>query len=398
MQHSERLALPEVDPISASHSLLVARHVSEKIAAADGCISFAEFMHEVLYAQGLGYYSAGALKFGAGGDFTTAPEVSALFGHVLARQCAPVLAEVRANHGQASILEFGAGSGKLATDILTRLNELDALPDSYSILEVSPDLRERQESYINATVPELASRVTWLAHLPAEHHGVMLANEVLDALPVERFMRRAEHIAQLCVALEDDRFTIVERQAPPPLAAAVQAIEDDLGQALPAGYVSEANLAASAWIADIAVSLRSGMAFLFDYGVSRHEYYAADRSDGWLRCHFRHHAHSDALILPGIQDITAWVDFSAVASAGIDNGLDISGYVSQAHFLVNGGLADELADFTELAPDAQLKLSAQVKLLTLPGEMGENFKCLGFSRALHASPSSFAVADRTFSL
>jgi SAM-dependent MidA family methyltransferase len=398
MQHSERLMLPKVDPISAQHSLLVAAHVAEKIAAANGCISFAEFMHEVLYARGLGYYSAGASKLGADGDFITAPEASSLFGRVLARQCAPVLAEVRAKHGEASILEFGAGSGKLAVDVLTRLNDLDALPDSYRILEVSADFRERQQAYINDTVPQFASRVSWLDHLPDEHDGVMIANEVLDALPVERFVRRAEHVAQLCVALEDDRFTIVERQASPSLASAVESIEADLGQPLPAGYVSEVNLAASTWIADIAATLRCGMALLIDYGVSQREYYAVDRSDGWLRCHFRHHAHSDALILPGIQDITAWVDFSATASAGIEHGLDIVGYVSQAHFLVNGGLAEELADFTELAPDAQLKLSAQVKLLTLPGEMGENFKCLGLSRALHVSPSSFASADRTFSL
>ena len=329
---------------------------------------------------------------------TTAPELSSLFGHVLARQCAPVLAAVRKNHGQASILEFGAGSGKLAADILTRLNELDALPDSYMILEVSADLRERQESYINGAVPELASRVVWLAQMPRQHCGVILANEVLDALPVERFVRHADRVAQLCVCAEDGQFTIVEREAPAPLTVAVTAIEKDLGQPLPEAYVSEVNLAAAAWVADIAATLRAGMAFLFDYGVSRHEYYAPDRSDGWLRCHFRHHAHSDALILAGIQDITSWVDFSAVASAAIDGGLSIGGYVSQAHFLLNGGLADELANFTKLAPAAQLQLSAQVKLLTLPGEMGENFKCLGLSRALDDPPASFATADRTFSL
>ncbi len=398
MQHSPQPMLPEVDSISAAHSVLVARHVREKIAVAGGSISFAAFMHEVLYAQGLGYYSAGAAKFGPDGDFTTAPEVSSLFGHVLARQCAVVLAEVRMNYGEASILEFGAGSGKLAADVLTRLSELDALPDSYRILEVSADLRERQESYIQSVVPELASRVTWLDQLPDEHRGVILANEVLDALPVERFIRRADHVAQLCVSVEDDQFTVVEREAPASLAAAVDEIEKDLGQVLPDAYVSEVNLAATAWMADIAATLGAGMAFLFDYGVSRHEYYAPDRSDGWLRCHFRHHAHADALILPGIQDITSWVDFSAVASAAIDSGLSITGYVSQTHFLLNGGLADELADFTELAPAAQMQLSAQVKLLTLPGEMGENFKCLGLSSALDSTPPSFATADRTFSL
>ncbi len=398
MQHSTQEMLPEPDPISAAHSLLVARHVSARIKAAGGLISFAAFMHELLYAPDLGYYNAGAAKFGPDGDFTTAPEISSLFSYVLARQCAPVLAEVRKLHGSASILEFGAGSGRLAADVLTRLRDLDALPDSYQILEVSADLRERQELHISRAVPDLASRVTWLAQLPDAHRGVIIANEVLDALPVERFVRRAGKVAQMCVELEDDRFTIVERPAPAALAAAVAAIEQDLGETLPDGYVSEVNLAAAAWVADTATIMQAGVAFLFDYGVSRREYYAADRNDGWLRCHFRHHAHADALILPGIQDITAWVDFSAVASAAIDSGLSVAGYVSQAHFLLAGGLADELADFAEMAPAAQLQLSAQVKLLTLPGEMGENFKCLGISRAVDSSPSGFATADRTFSL
>ena len=398
MQHSSQTALPEADSDSATHSLAVARHLHDKIAAADGCISFAAFMHEVLYAPGLGYYSAGAAKFGPDGDFTTAPELSSLFGHVLARQCVAVLAEVRKNHGQASILEFGAGSGKLAVDVLSRLKQMDALPDDYLILEVSADLRDRQESLIKSALPELASKVSWLDHLPDEHCGVIVANEVLDALPVERFIRHSDHVAQLCVSVEGEQFKIVEREAPTSLASAVEVIEADLGQSLPDAYVSEVNLAAGAWVVDVASTLHAGMAFLFDYGVSRHEYYAPDRSDGWLRCHFRHHAHDDALILPGIQDVTSWVDFSAVAAAAIDSGLSIAGYVSQAHFLLNGGLAEELADFTELAPAAQMQLSAQVKLLTLPGEMGENFKCLGLSRALDSSPPSFATADRTFSL
>jgi len=394
MQHTQERTLPKPDAASAAHSVAVARHVRELIDDQGGCISFAEFMHAVLYAPGLGYYSAGATKFGAAGDFVTAPEVSSLFGHVLARQCAAVLACIESS----SILEFGAGSGKLAADLLTRLAQLDALPESYMILEVSADLRERQEAFLINAVPELAARVSWLDQLPDEHRGVIIANEVLDALPVERFVRRAGHVAQLCIAVEDDRFTMGERDAPDALAAAVTSIEQDLGQALPDGYISEVCLAAPAWTADIGSRLREGVAFLFDYGVSRREYYAPDRSDGWLRCHFRHHAHNDALILPGIQDITAWVDFSGVAAAAIESGLEIAGYVSQAHFLIDGGLTDELADFSELAPAAQLELSGQVKLLTLPGEMGENFKCLGISRGSVVVPASLATSDRNFVL
>jgi len=394
MQHTQERTLPKPDAASAAHSVAVARHVRELINDQGGCISFAEFMHTVLYAPGLGYYSAGATKFGAAGDFVTAPEVSSLFGYVLARQCAAVLANI----GSPSILEFGAGSGKLAADLLARLARLDALPESYKILEVSADLRERQEAFLNSAVPDLAARVSWLDRLPDEHRGVMIANEVLDALPVERFVRRAGHVAQLCVAVENDTFSMVEREAPDALAIAVTNIEQDLGQALPDGYISEVCLAAPAWIADIGSRLREGAAFLFDYGVSRREYYAPDRSDGWLRCHFRHHAHNDALILPGVQDITAWVDFSGVAAAAVESGLEIAGYVTQAHFLLDGGLTDELADFSELAPAAQMELSGQVKLLTLPGEMGENFKCLGISRGSVAAPASLAMSDRKFVL
>ncbi|MGI9222490.1 MAG: class I SAM-dependent methyltransferase [Woeseiaceae bacterium] len=398
MQHLSSNTLPEVDAASAEHSERVARYVADKITDNGGSISFATYMHDVLYAPGLGYYSAGATKFGASGDFTTAPETSSLFGYVLARQCADVLQTIAAGGSPASILEFGAGSGKLAADLLTRLADFDALPDQYLILEVSADLQARQAAFLEETVPQHAQRVRWLAGVPDSHHGVVIANEVLDALPVERFVRRDDHVAQLCVSNAENGFVFTEREAPPPLTAAVASIETSLGERLPDGYCSEVCLAAPAWITKIAASLKKGIAFLFDYGVSRHEFYAADRSDGWLRCHFRHHAHSNPLILPGIQDITAWVDFSAVADAAAASGLSVDGFVSQAHFLMNGGLADEMTGFTELAPAAQLQLSAQVKLLTLPGEMGENFKCLGVSRGLDSRPAALASMDRTYSL
>lgn len=398
MQHQHASTLPEPDATSAAHSARVASHIREKIAAAGGCISFATFMHEALYAPGLGYYSAGATKFGDAGDFVTAPEVSSLFGYVLARQCAPALAEVRARFSTAHVLELGAGSGKLAADLLTRLESLGALPDEYWILEVSADLRERQEAYLQATTPELATRVRWIDALPTAFCGVVVANEVLDALPVERFVRCADKVTQQCVAVAHDKFVNVERAAPLALEDAVRDLEKDLGSKLPSGYCSEVNLAAVPWLTEIASSLQAGMILLFDYGVGRNEYYAEDRDTGWLRCHFRHHAHSDPLILPGIQDITAWVDFTAVAGAAVDAGLDIVGYVAQGHFLMNGGLADELQHFTELAPDAQVQLSAQVKLLTLPGEMGESFKCLGLSRDLEYGPAGLLTMDRTMAL
>ena len=394
MQYEQHTSLPEPDPESAQHSTRMAQYVRDKIAAAGACISFAEYMHHVLYAPGLGYYSAGTTKFGAAGDFVTAPEVSSVFGSVLARQCAEVLAQFNA----PSILEFGAGSGKLAADILRKLAELDAVPERYSILEVSADLRERQESFLRDEVPEFADKVVWLDQMPAEHSGVVIANEVLDALPVERFVRRAGRVMQLCVAVDGGAFTLVERDAPESLADAVVAVENDLGRSLPDGYTSDLCLAAAAWVADLASILTKGAVFLFDYGVSRREYYADERSDGWLRCHFRHHVHNDPLILPGIQDLTSWVDFTAAAEAAAAAGLDILGFSTQAHFLIGGGLQQELAEFAELPIDAQLKLSGQVKLLTLPGEMGENFKCLGLGRGGIIAPTAFNSTDRTMSL
>ncbi|MGI9273063.1 MAG: class I SAM-dependent methyltransferase [Woeseiaceae bacterium] len=394
MKDDQDQSLPVPDAASAAHSNAVKDHLVAMIQSAGGSISFAEFMHAVLYAPGLGYYSAGATKFGEAGDFTTAPEVSSVFGRVLAGQCADVMTNI----ASPSILEFGAGSGKLAADILQKLAQIDALPERYEILEVSADLVERQRSYLAEQVPDFFERVSWLDKLPQEFCGVVIANEVLDALPVERFARRGSRITQLAVAVERDQFVLTEREPPDVLLAAVADVERDLGQQLPDAYVSEICLAAPTWIADLAAILSEGVAFLFDYGVSRREYYAADRSDGWLRCHFRHHAHNNPLILPGIQDITCWVDFSSVAAAATAHGLEIEGFVTQAHFLLNGGLEKELADFDKLPHVAQMQLSGQVKVLTLPGEMGENFKCLGLSRGTHGVITSLAMADRTHSL
>ncbi len=394
MQHEVKPALPEPDAESTAHSQRVAEFIHDRIAASGGRISFAEYMHHALYAPGLGYYSAGSAKFGAAGDFVTAPEVSAVFSRVLARQCAEVLAVME----RPAVLEIGAGSGRLAIDMLGKLDELDSLPEHYEILEVSADLREKQEVLLNDEAPALADRVRWIDRLPDAHRGVVVANEVLDALPVERFAIQQDGVAQLCVESEEDRFAIVSRAAPPNLAAAVAAIERDLGYSLPEGYVSDVCLAAQPWVADLANALREGIVMLFDYGVSRREYYAEHRSGGWLRCHFRHHAHNDPLILTGIQDMTAWVDYTAVAAAAVESGLDIAGFVPQAQFLIGAGLDEELAQLAEMPIDAQLKLSGQVKLLTLPGEMGEHFKCMGLSRGELPRLAAFDIGDRTSTL
>jgi len=394
MQYKQPASLPPPDELSAKHSARVREHLRTRIGEAGGRISFAAFMQEVLYAPGLGYYNAGSTKFGADGDFVTAPEVSSLFGRVLARQCTEALSAIRS----AEMLEVGAGSGKLAMDVLLALEEQDALPAAYNILEVSADLQERQERLLREKAPAIAEKVRWLSRLPERFEGVIVANEVLDALPVERFVKRESGVFQLCVSLQGEEFKWTEIPATDPLCSAVVEIEAELERPLPIGYTSEVSLASSAWISDLSKSLRHGVAFLIDYGVSRREYYAHDRTDGWLRCHYRHHAHNDPLIYPGIQDLTAWVDFSAIAGAAVRGGMDILGYQAQSQFLMGGGLEAETRGFADLPLAQQLELSGQIKTLTLPGEMGENFKCMALGRGEIETPSAFHFADRTQTL
>ena len=394
MQYEQPTSLPQPDELSAQHSVRVGDHIRQRIDAANGQISFAEFMHEALYAPGLGYYNAGSIKFGAGGDFVTAPEVSSLFGRVVARQCAEVLHDIE----NGEVLEFGAGSGRLAVDMLKAFEHLNALPATYNILEVSPDLKDRQLQRLRSEVPHLIDRVRWLSGLPDDFEGVMVANEVLDALPAERFVRRESAVFRSCVSIDAGAFTWSERPATDRLTAAIIDIESALGTALQDGYTSEISLAAPAWIGDMARSLRHGVVFLFDYGVSQREYYAVDRAEGWLRCHFRHHSHNNPLIYPGIQDISAWVDFSAIAGAAVASGLDIHGYQTQSQFLMGGGIDIEMQGITALPLAQQIELSGQVKTLTLPGEMGENFKCMALGRGEVNTPTAFHFVDRTRTL
>ena len=394
MQYDLPPSLPKPDANSASHSERVAAFIRERICDAGGDISFAEYMQHALYAPGLGYYSAGATKFGEQGDFITAPEVSSVFGHIIARQCADVLTQI--NGGE--ILEYGAGTGKLAADILMRLAELDSLPSAYRILEVSADLRERQEQYIHQHVSDFAQLVTWVSVPPDPVRGVIVANEVLDALPVERFVRRDAGVQQQRVRASQQGFRFVESAAPERLALSVKIIEREIGEQLPDGYVSEVCIALPDWIGQLSGALQEGVALLFDYGVSRREYYARERSEGWLRCHFRHYAHNDPLIMPGIQDLTAWVDFTSVAAAAAEAGFDVAGYSTQAQFLMAGGLDEEMQGFGMLSLENQLELSRQIKTLTLPGEMGEHFKCMALQKGSSATPSAFDLADRTHTL
>lgn len=367
--------LPQPDAVSAAHSRAVALHIDALIEAGGGSISFAEYMSAALYAPGLGYYTAGSEKFGRAGDFVTAPEISPLFGHVIARQVAPVIAGTGGD-----VLEPGAGSGALAASLLERLADLDALPERYLILDVSPELKARQLARFETVAPALAERVTWIDQLPEAFTGVVVANEVVDALPVERFRIDGGDVLQGRVTTADGRYAWRFDEAPPIVERAVRDVEASLDAPLPDGYESEVSPAGSDWVTALCRNVSEGVVLLIDYGVSRRQFYAVDRGTGWLRCHFRHRAHDDPLILPGIQDITSWVDFTAIAEAGVSAGMALIGYTSQANFLLHGGLDIELAHFANLPMEQQVSLSGQVKQLTLPAEMGENFKFLGLGR------------------
>ncbi len=391
MMTQDPTGLPAPDAPARAHSARLAERIRAEMGAAGGLLPFSRFMELALYAPGLGYYSAGAAKLGPGGDFVTAPELSALFSRCLARQCAEVLRRVDGGE----ILELGAGTGVMAADVLSELQALDALPRRYRILELSAELRHRQRETLARRTPGLLGRVQWLERLPEEPlRGLILANEVMDALPVERFRMSARGPVPLVVGRAGARFVWREAAAQPRLGAFVAALEDELGWHLAPGYESEFNPTLGAWVATLAQVLAAGVVLMVDYGYSRREYYHPQRVNGTLVCHYRHRVHHDPLVLPGLQDISASVDFSAVARAAVDAGLRVAGFTTQAYFLFGCGLAslvDEV-DPRDIARHAEL--SRQVKLLTLPGEMGERFHALALARGLDGPLTGFSFLDR----
>ena len=386
---SAALPLPPLTADEAAHSRRLVHRIWEEIDTRGGWLSFERFMEMALYEPGLGYYSAGATKLGAGGDFVTAPEVSSLFSRCLATQCSEVLQQVSGG----SILELGAGSGVMAADLLNELAVQGALPEHYLILEVSADLRERQLALIRQRAPEHEARIDWLDRLPEEFRGVVLANEVLDALPVQRFRVRGEQINSLGVTWQLGRLDWSETHADAELEAAVRRIEASTGERLPDGYTSEINLRLAPWIAGIAAALREGVALFIDYGLPQRQYYRSERREGTLLCHFRHRFHDDPLINVGVQDIGAWVDFTAVAEAASAAGLAVAGFATQAHFLIGNGLEQLLAPATGNEIASRVQLARQAMLLTLPGEMGERFKVIGLSRGIEQPLRGFSVRD-----
>jgi SAM-dependent MidA family methyltransferase len=381
-------SLPAPNQEAAQHSARLAEFIRRDIAAQGGWITFARYMELALYAPGLGYYTAGAHKFGEAGDFITAPELSPLFGRTLARQAAEVIA-----HSAPHILELGAGSGKLAADMLGELERLGNLPDSYAILEVSADLRARQQALLQERVPHLFERVHWLDALPEQFSGAIIANEVLDALPVHLLHWRDGPVNERGVALDDSGFIWQERVISD--AALLEAAQNI---SVPDDYVSEICLAARGLLNSLAQRLQQGAMLFIDYGFGAREFYHPQRSSGTLMCHYRHHAHGDPFFLPGLQDITAHVNFTDVAECGIDAGLELMGYTSQAFFLFNCGIADFLRDTSpENVRDYQ-PLSAQLQKLTSPAEMGELFKVIALGKNMPVSLTGFACGDMTRTL
>ena len=384
---SVELPQPDAEALAVSDKLM--EQIRQTIEQSGGRIPFDRFMELALYAPGLGYYVAGSRKFGEAGDFITAPEVSPLFAQCLARQARQILLAL----GGGDILEFGAGSGVLAADMLAELERLDALPENYMILDISPDLQQRQRQTLARKVPDLLQRVSWLDHLPRDFSGLVVANELLDAMPVSRVRCGAEGLEECFV--EADEQGLKEVFAPAESRGLVKAVSQIITATggLGEGYVSEINLRQASWLSALASLMERGAVMLIDYGYTQTEYYHPQRSTGTLMCHYRHRAHPDPFCWVGLQDITSYVDFSAAAVVGVDSGFTLAGYTTQAHFLLANGL-DEMvtaSDPNDLAK--HMVLVQGVKRLTLPSEMGERFKVLGFTKAMHTGLSGFSLLD-----
>lgn len=359
------------------------------IEQAGGAISFAEYMELALFAPELGYYHAGADQFGSSGDFITAPESSPLFGRCVALQVGEVLSRL----GGGDVCEVGAGSGALAADLLESLAEAGCLPRSYFVIERSPALRERQRTRLGSRLGDLAGRVSWQDELPRDFCGVVLANEVLDAMPAHRFRVHGAQLGECRVAWADGGFRWVEVDCSgSTLGKLIQSILCTLDHPLAEGYLSECAPARQRFIGSLGVSLNRGVALLFDYGYGRAEYYHPQRSSGTLRCFHRHQAHDDPLILTGLQDISVHVDFTAIAEAALGAGLHVAAYTTQAEFLLATGLL-ETCRGVDPASRQHAELTAQIKRLTLPGQMGEAVKVLALARNYDGSLVGFSGRD-----
>ena len=382
---------------AAVHRSTLEALVRREIEAAGGRVPFDRFMELALYAPGLGYYVAGAPKLGPDGDFVTAPEISPLFARCLAAPCREVFSALRTKGShQADLLELGAGTGALAAELLSALSIQEGpLPERYLILEPSPELAERQRQTLAEQVPDLLERCQWLDRLPEHFDGIVLANEVLDAMPVHRFQISDQgRVQEICVSWDGER--LVETLAEPATPALQTAVErlQTAGLVTEPGYRSEVNLRLAPWIHALGAMLDTGLLLLIDYGYPRTELYLAERSQGTLMCYSRHRAHGDPYRDLGLQDITAHVDFSALAEAGQAAGLRLAGYTTQANFLIGCGIDALIAEAGADDPMAMLELAAGAKQLLLPSLMGERFQVMGLAKGLdELELSGFSVRD-----
>ena len=375
--------LPAPDSLAKTHSERLQQHIAQEITD-NGPLTFAHYMQLALYAPGLGYYSAGAQKFGEAGDFITAPEISPLFSRAVAQQCRQILTDLEGG----DILELGAGSGVMAVDILRELARHQCLPAHYYILEVSADLRERQAALVKSEIPQLLDHVTWLSRLPSHPiRGVIVGNEVVDAMPVHKF-KIENGIKEIYVDYKADQFIWKTGE---PSSSLVEAVKS-LGINFTKGYESEINLLMKGWITSLTDILHTGLILLIDYGFPRYEYYHPDRNQGTIACHYRHHSHFDPLILIGIQDITAHVDFTALAEAALPS-LTVAGFTYQAVFLLNCGITSFIPAYED--PALRYEIMQQIKKLTLPSEMGELFKAIALTKNYQQALLGFTHMNQT---
>jgi len=386
-------SLPKPSAEALAHSQQLSMLIRAEIEATDGWIDFARYMHLALYAPGLGYYSGGAKRFGQDGDFVTAPEISPLFAQTLARQAAQILQLTAGD-----ILELGAGTGRLAAVLMLELQQLEQLPACYKILEVSANLRQIQHQTLQQTLPpELMQYVQWVDNLPDRFNGLVLGNEVLDALPVHIVKSSGDGLFERGVIWSGDTFVWSER----PITSSTlceQVFELASKLDLQPDYTTELCPAATGLVASLANMLQQGALLFIDYGFSRREYYHPQRSQGTLMCHYRHYAHDDPFLCPGLQDITAHVDFTSIAETAVANGLKLLGYSGQAQFLINCGVTDLLAQISPGDSANYLPLAAQAQKLLSPAEMGELFKVIALGKGLDQSLLGFARGVRSHML
>lgn len=384
--------LPAPDSIAQQYQDQLLSVIRQQITDAGGKITFADYMKLCLYAPGLGYYSAGSQKLGQLGDFTTAPEISALFSQTLSRHIKDVFQQLE----QANILEFGAGSGKMAADILKELENKQFLPEQYYIVEASADLRERQQQTVQEVIPHLADKVIWLNTIPENFVGVVLANEVCDAMPIHCLQFEAGKVRERYIKNDGQQLQwCTGKISLPHLAKRAIEIQSLIGDS---DYLTEVNLAAEGWLASIADKLQQGAVFIIDYGYPQATYYHPQRTSGSLMCYYQHHGHDNPLILQGLQDITAHVDFTALAQTAIDNDLEVAGFQSQADFLLAGGITELTLAHDAADELALLQQASEIKRLTLPTEMGENFKVLTLCRNIEQLLPLIQLGDRRYGL